>query len=127
MSVKGKEKAAEPVVVVSDSEDEAANFFVRKRKRPVARPREWHSAMMVSIDPDAIASPIDLSPEPRAKSASESDGEGGRRARRPAKSKKQNDIVPEWARDIPKRSKDKSRSASATVDRKGKMKETATM
>jgi hypothetical protein len=79
------------------------------------------------IDPDATASPIELSPEPRARSASESDGEGGRRARRPVKSKKQNEIVPEWARELPKRSKDKSRSASATVDRKGKMKETVTM
>jgi hypothetical protein len=49
MSVKGKEKAAEPVVVVSDSEDEAANFFVRKRKRPVPRPREWHSAMLIEM------------------------------------------------------------------------------
>ena len=46
MSVKGKEKAAEPVVVVSDSEDEAANFFVRKRKRPVPRPRECPSAII---------------------------------------------------------------------------------
>jgi len=46
MSVKGKEKAVEPVVVVSDSENEAANFFVRKRKRPVARPRECPSATM---------------------------------------------------------------------------------
>lgn len=40
MSAKGKEKAMATVIVLSESEDEAANFFVKKRKRPVARPRE---------------------------------------------------------------------------------------
>jgi hypothetical protein len=43
MSVKGKEneKEKEPIIVVSESEDEAANFFVKKRKRPIVRPREF--------------------------------------------------------------------------------------
>jgi hypothetical protein len=40
MSLKGKEKEVETVNVVSDGENEAANFFMKKRKRPVARPRE---------------------------------------------------------------------------------------
>jgi hypothetical protein len=52
MSVKGKEKIVEPVVVVSDSEDEAANFFVRKRKRPIARPREYPLGMYERDEPE---------------------------------------------------------------------------